>query len=139
MARRFFLQNAATVGAVAAFPAIVPARVLGKDAPSNTVNVAQIGCGRIGITMDVPGFLRATGARLAAAAPPPLRATYAAGINMGIGHEPNGGVTTIDIPRAPLSEGERIVFSATPLSSLGTRGTPITLSKKRHRKDETKS
>lgn len=28
---------------------------------------------------------------------------------------------------------------ATPLSSLGTRGTPITLSKKRHRKVETKS
>ena len=60
------MQNAATVGAVAAFPAIVPARVLGKDAPSNTVNVAQIGCGRIGITMDVPGFLRAKGARIAA-------------------------------------------------------------------------
>ena len=28
---------------------------------------------------------------------------------------------------------------ATPLSSLGARGTPITLSKKRHRKVETKS
>ena len=61
------MQNAATVGVAAAFPSIVPARVLGKDAPSNTVNVAQIGCGRIGLTMDVPGFLRARGARVVAA------------------------------------------------------------------------
>ena len=61
------MQNAATVGAVAAFPAIVPARVLGADAPSNTLNVAQVGCGRIGLTMDVPGFLRAKGARIVAA------------------------------------------------------------------------
>jgi predicted dehydrogenase len=67
MTRRFFLQNAATVGVAAAFPSIVPARVLGKDAPSNMVNVAQIGCGRIGLTMDVPGFLRARGARVVAA------------------------------------------------------------------------
>ena len=72
-----------------------------------------------------------------AASPSLLRATYAAGINMGIGHETNGGVSTIDIPVSDLPDGETVAFSATPLSSLGTRGTPLTLSKKRHRKDKT--
>ena len=61
------MQNAATAGAAVAFPSIVPVRVLGKDAPSNTLSVAQVGCGRIGLTMDMPGFLRARGARIVAA------------------------------------------------------------------------
>jgi len=65
--RRGFLHDVAATGFVAAFPSIIPATVLGADAPSNTVNVAQIGCGRIGLTMDVPGFLRAKGARIVAA------------------------------------------------------------------------
>ena len=65
MSRRTFIHGAA--GTALAFPAIVPARVLGKDAPSNTIHVAQVGCGRIGLTMDVPGFLRAKGARIVAA------------------------------------------------------------------------
>ena len=55
MSRRTFIHGAA--GTALAFPAIVPARVLGKDAPSNMIHVAQVGCGRIGLTMDVPGFL----------------------------------------------------------------------------------
>ena len=67
MSRRNFMQNAAAAGTALAFPAIVPARVLGADAPSNSIHVAQIGCGRIGLTMDVPGFLRAKGARIVAA------------------------------------------------------------------------
>ena len=66
MTRREFIRSAAGAGAAFAFPAIVPARVLGADAPSNTLNIAQIGCGRIGISMDVPGFLRARGARVCA-------------------------------------------------------------------------
>ena len=65
MSRRTFIHGAA--GTALAFPAIVPARVLGKDAPSNMIHVAQVGCGRIGLTMDVPGFLRAKGARVVAA------------------------------------------------------------------------
>ena len=65
MSRRTFIHGAA--GTALAFPAIVPARVLGKEAPSNTIHVAQVGCGRIGLTMDVPGFLRAKGARIVAA------------------------------------------------------------------------
>ena len=61
------MQNAATAGTALAFPTIIPAQVLGANAPSNTLNVAQIGCGRIGRTMDAPGFLRAKGARIVAA------------------------------------------------------------------------
>lgn len=37
---------------------IVPAHVLGKSAPSNLVQVAQIGCGRIARGMEFPGLLR---------------------------------------------------------------------------------
>ena len=67
MSRSEFMRKVAATGATFAFPSIVPSRVLGADAPSNTLNVAQIGCGRIGLTMDVPGFLRARGARIVAA------------------------------------------------------------------------
>ena len=67
MSRRSFMNGAAAAGTALAFPVIVPARVLGKDAPSNTLSIAQIGCGRIGRTMDVPGFMRANGARIVAA------------------------------------------------------------------------
>jgi hypothetical protein len=64
MSRRNFMHGAAAAGTALAFPAIVPARVLGVNAPSNMIHVAQIGCGRIGLTMDVPGFLRAKGAKI---------------------------------------------------------------------------
>ncbi len=64
MTRRGFIGSAA---AAAAFPTIIPSRVLGAESPSNTLNVAQIGCGRIGLTMDVPGFLLAKGAKVVAA------------------------------------------------------------------------
>ena len=67
MSRRNFMHGAAAAGTALAFPSIIPARVLGADAPSNTLNVAQIGCGRIGRTMDAPGFMRANGARIVAA------------------------------------------------------------------------
>ncbi len=43
--------------ATAAFgiPSIVPASVFGRNAPSNRINVAAIGAGRIGRTHDMPG------------------------------------------------------------------------------------
>ena len=56
-----------------------------------------------------------------------LKATYAAGVNMGVGHEPNKGVTTIDILEKELPKGDVVTLSVTPLSSLGTRGAPITV------------
>ena len=49
--RRTFLKNTmkATAGtvALAGFPTIVPASVFGKNAPSNKINIGQIGIGRI--------------------------------------------------------------------------------------------
>jgi len=49
-----------------AFPTIVPSSVLGANAPSKMIHIAQIGCGRIGESMDVPGFLECPGARFVA-------------------------------------------------------------------------
>ena len=57
---------------------------------------------------------------------PKLRkAVYAAGCNMGIGHEPNGGVTTLDIPKSELPPGKTLIFAVRPLTSLGTFGKAI--------------
>ena len=49
MNRRSFLKR--SLGGAAGFallPNIIPARLLGADAPSKRINVAQIGCGRMG-------------------------------------------------------------------------------------------
>jgi len=54
------------------------------------------------------------------------KAIYAAGVNMGIGHEPNGGMTTLDIPKSALPPGNTLTFAVRPLTSLGTAGKPIT-------------
>lgn len=64
--RRDFLRVSGLAGAAVAFPTIIPARVLGADAPSNKINILQIGCGRIGRDMDMPGILRQDAARLVA-------------------------------------------------------------------------
>ena len=53
------------------------------------------------------------------------KAVYAAGVNMGIGHEPNGGVTTLDIPASELPPGKALTFAVRPVTSLGTRGKAI--------------
>ena len=53
------------------------------------------------------------------------KAIYAAGCNMGIGHEPNGGVTTLDIPKSELPPGKTLTFAVRPLTSLGTSGKAI--------------
>ena len=46
MSRRSFLrQGAATLGAISAFPAIVPSAVIGANAPSNRINMGMIGMG----------------------------------------------------------------------------------------------
>lgn len=57
---------------------------------------------------------------------PKLRkAVYAAGCNMGIGHETNGGVTTLEIAKDELPPGKSLTFAVRPLTSLGTSGRPI--------------
>ncbi len=68
MKRRKFINNLA-LGAVGTlgFPTIVPANVLGgKDAPSNKINIAQIGCGRIARTHDLPSTWKYDKARIMA-------------------------------------------------------------------------
>ena len=54
---------------------------------------------------------------------------YAAGCNMGIGHEPNGGVTELSIPRAELPPGDALTIAVRPLTSLGTKGKAIAATK----------
>ncbi|HEX9047101.1 MAG TPA: Gfo/Idh/MocA family oxidoreductase, partial [Verrucomicrobiae bacterium] len=47
--RRSFIKAAIGTGVgLAVFPDIIPARVLGADAPGKKIQVAQIGCGRMG-------------------------------------------------------------------------------------------
>lgn len=53
------------------------------------------------------------------------KAVYAAGCNMGIGHETNGGVTTLEIAKDELPPGKSLTFAVRPLTSLGTSGRPI--------------
>ena len=54
-----FLQTSlAGTAAAAIVPTIVPSSVLGADAPSNKIQIGQIGCGRIAHDMDMPGILK---------------------------------------------------------------------------------
>ena len=53
------------------------------------------------------------------------KAVYAAGCNMGIGHETNGGVTTLEIAKDELPPGKTLTFAVRPLTSLGTSGKAI--------------
>lgn len=70
MERRKFLSRTVKVAAgstiAANFPMIVPASVFGKNAPSNLINVASIGCGRISVSHDMPAVARYSGARIRA-------------------------------------------------------------------------
>ena len=57
---------------------------------------------------------------------PKLRkAVYAAGCNLGMGHEPAGGVTAFRVPVPQLPPGDNLTFAVRPLSSLGTFGKAI--------------
>ena len=54
-----------------------------------------------------------------------FKSVYFEGVNLGIGNEPNGGVTTVDIPQNELPEGRALTIAIRPLSSLGTKGKAI--------------
>jgi len=54
--RRGFLKAGITAGIAFGFPTIIPARVLGQQAPSKKTQVGVIGCGRIAGGMDIPGM-----------------------------------------------------------------------------------
>jgi predicted dehydrogenase len=64
--RRQFLADAGTVAAVAGFPAIVPASVLGAFSPGNRINIGAIGVGRISRGHDLPGIWQYDTARIMA-------------------------------------------------------------------------
>ncbi len=64
--RRRFMNRTIAAGSVLGFPAIIPSSVLGADAPSNTIQVGQIGFGRIAKSMDVPGIIKCQGVRVVA-------------------------------------------------------------------------
>lgn len=101
ISRRRFLENTAktTAGSLilSSFPTIVPSTVFGKNAPSNRVNVASIGCGRISTIHDITEIARYGGARIIAvcdldrdradAGPQAVRANYKKGAAS------NGGLT----------------------------------------------
>ena len=54
-----------------------------------------------------------------------FKSVYFDGVNLGIGNEPNGGVTTVDIPQNELPEGRALTIAIRPISSLGTKGKAI--------------
>ncbi|MCB0600812.1 MAG: Gfo/Idh/MocA family oxidoreductase [Saprospiraceae bacterium] len=69
MNRRKYLKTSlfATTGIITA-PTIVPASVFGKSAPSNKINIGQIGCGRIAREHDLAETLKYDVARVVAVA-----------------------------------------------------------------------
>ena len=69
MERRVFLKRSSNVLAgTILLPSIVPSTVFGKSAPSNKINVAQIGFGRIAMTHDLAETLQFDEARIIAVA-----------------------------------------------------------------------
>ena len=66
MERRDFMKKTAMATAAFGIPTIVPASVFGKNAPSNKINIGQIGCGRIARDHDLPGTWQHDVARIVA-------------------------------------------------------------------------
>ena len=54
-----------------------------------------------------------------------FKSVFFSGVNSGIGHEPDKGVTVVEIPVADLPEGRALTLAVRPLSSLGTKGKAI--------------
>ena len=67
MKRRLFLRNALTTTAGAfVVPTIIRSYVIGKNPPSDKINIGQIGCGRKAIESDLPEVLNYDIARVIA-------------------------------------------------------------------------
>lgn len=68
MKRRDFVNKTilGSAATVFGFPSIVPSTVFGKNAPSNKINIGQIGAGRIARDHDLPGTLQHEMARIMA-------------------------------------------------------------------------
>jgi len=72
ISRRKFLQSSIKATTLTSltlgFPTIVPASVFGKNAPSNRINIGQIGCGRIARTHDLVETIKYDNAHIMAIA-----------------------------------------------------------------------
>ncbi len=62
--RQYLKTSAATMAGTIAIPSIVPASVLGKKAPSNRIQIGQIGFGRIAQGHDLPETIKNDVARI---------------------------------------------------------------------------
>lgn len=58
VSRRSFVKHGGALCGAFGFPTIIPAHVLGAEAPSKKIQVGVIGCGRIAVSMDIPGLWR---------------------------------------------------------------------------------
>jgi hypothetical protein len=54
-----------------------------------------------------------------------FKSVYFEGVNLGVGNEPNHGVTIVDIPMDELPSGKTLIIAIRPISSLGTKGKAI--------------
>ncbi len=54
-----------------------------------------------------------------------FKSVFFSGVNSGIGHEPNRGVTTVDVLQSQLPAGKTLTIAVRPISSLGTKGKAI--------------
>ena len=54
-----------------------------------------------------------------------FKSVFFSGANLGIGHEPNHGVTEVEIPVSELPPGKKLTIDVSPCSSLGTKGKAI--------------
>lgn len=108
------LVSAFSASAVASDPSLLIKIPLADGNPKSRVYAYEV---------EVVG--RQTAAHENARPPRLLKAVYAMGVNMGIGHEPAGGVTTLKIAKSELPPGKTLTVTAHPLFSLGTRGKPI--------------
>lgn len=75
--RREFLKKSSLLAAGAVFmpsvltqsiamPSVVPASVIGKNAPSNRINIAAIGCGRQMVSPNIPQMLKSEHSQIVA-------------------------------------------------------------------------
>jgi len=64
--RQFGKTSIAAASGIMSFPMVLPSTLFGKNAPSNKVQIAQIGCGRIAHEMDMPGIIKHDIARIVA-------------------------------------------------------------------------
>ena len=54
-----------------------------------------------------------------------FKSVYFEGCNVAPGHEPNDGMTEVEIPVAELPAGKNLTIAIRPISSLGTKGKSI--------------